>query len=178
MYLVSEWQDFNSQYCSAIVWEPGVLAVVGTCMLSALSSVDVTLSGNFQSNFGKQSLTGTSPKVKCAFIYPLFVYTSKVFVNVGFLFMKFEGQACLSSMWLSLSVLACPTPSFTLISPHYLQAENIAVIREPFLNTFNEPMKRESCQLYSGCLLSSAMTCLFRSCYWLGTDQELSQHPA
>lgn len=140
MCAVLEWQDFNNPYCSAIPWDPRALAAVGTWMLSTLSSVSVTFPGNFWSRFGKQSLIGTSPKVKCGFICPLFVSTSKRFVNVGVLFMKFEGRACLSVSWLSLPFWL--SLSDILIYSHFtplLSGREHAVMRERFLDHLMSP---------------------------------------
>jgi len=81
--------------------------------------------------------------------------------------MKFEGQACLSCGSLCPSLSFCLSLSDALIYSHFtpLFSENIALTGEHFLNTFNEPLKRESCQLYSGSL-ASPVTCLLRLCYW------------
>lgn len=87
-----------------------------------------------------KTIIGTSPKVKCGFICPLFVSTSKTFVNVGVLFMKFEGRACPSVTWLSLPFWL--SLSDILIYSHFtplLSGREHAVMREPFLDHLMSP---------------------------------------
>lgn len=95
------------------------------------------------------------PNVRCAFIYPLFVSTVKMFLSLTFLFIKFKGQAGFSIMWIPLffSVfLSLPVWFFHLLSFHPIISRKHCHHQETFLSAFIVFIKCENYQLHSGCL--------------------------